>query len=310
MSAAMREIASDLLFPEGPIALPDGSLLVVEIRRGTLTRIRPDGSRQTIARTGGGPNGAAIGPDGACYVCNNGGFAWPLVHGHHVPGGQPEDYVGGSIQRIDLASGRCETLYRACDGRPLRGPNDIVFDRSGGFWFTDLGKRRAREQDLGAVYYAKADGSQIREVVFPLDRPNGIGLSPDEKTLYVAETPTGRVWRFALRAPGEIEHAHGAYRDEPGEVLAGLPGYQLFDSLAVEAQGAVCVATLVSGGISVFAPDDGRLIEQVATGDPHTTNIAFGGPGLRTAFITLSGQGRVVAMEWPRAGAPLAYLND
>jgi len=305
----LREIASDLQFPEGPIALADGSVIVVEIRRRTLTRIDKDGRKDIVAELGGGPNGAAIGPDGLCYVCNNGGFTWPVVHGHHVPGLAPDDYQGGSIQRVDLRTGRYETLYTHCNGVPLNGPNDIVFDSDGGFWFTDLGKRRARSQDIGVIYYAKADGSEIRQMVFPMDRPNGIGLSPDEKTLYVAETPTGRVWRFAIGAPGEIVHAHGSYRDEQGEVLAGLPGYQLFDSLAVDSAGNVCVATLVNGGISVFDPGEGHLIEHVATGDPHTTNIAFGGSDLRTAYITLSSHGKVVAMEWPRPGAPLPYLN-
>lgn len=306
MTVAMREIARDLWFPEGPIIMADGSVIVVEIRRGTLTRVGPDGGKTIVAELGGGPNGAAMGPDGFCYVCNNGGFSWPVVHGHYVPGLQPEDYGGGSIQRVDLVTGAWTTLYDECGGRPLRGPNDIVFDAHGGFWFTDLGKRRAREQDLGAIYYAKLDGSQIREVIFPMDRPNGIGLSPDGSTLYVAETPTGRVWKFALSGPGEVIHAHGAYRDEQGEALVGLAGYQLFDSLAVEEGGAVCVATLVNGGISVFDPDDGGLIEHVPTGDPHTTNIAFGGPDMRTAYVTLSSEGRLVAIDWPRPGLRLA----
>src|SRR3989454_8782118 len=72
----MREITSGLQFPEGPIALADGSVLVVEIKRGTLTRVAPDGKQTIVATTGGGPNGAAIGPDGLVYVCNNGGFEW------------------------------------------------------------------------------------------------------------------------------------------------------------------------------------------------------------------------------------------
>jgi gluconolactonase len=91
-----------------------------------------------------------------------------------------------------------------------------------------------------------------------------------------------------------------------GSLLAGLPGYQLFDSLAVDGAGNVCVATLVNGGITVIAPN-GDVVEHVPTGDPLTTNICFGGPDLRTAFITLSGTGRLVATEWPRPGLRLAY---
>jgi gluconolactonase len=91
-----------------------------------------------------------------------------------------------------------------------------------------------------------------------------------------------------------------------GSLLAGLAGYQLFDSLAVDGDGNVCVATLVTGAITVIAPD-GRVLDQVATGDPLTTNVCFGGPDLRTAYITCSGTGRLVATEWPRPGLRLAY---
>lgn len=182
-----KEITSGLKFPEGPIAMPDGSVILVEIARETLTRVMPDGKQHVIAKLGGGPNGAAMGPNGKIYVCNNGGFNWiERPDGRLFPGTQPADYKGGSIQVVDPETGKFETLYDSCDGRRLNGPNDIVFDRDGGFWFTDLGKTRDRESDRGAVYYAKADGSKIEEKVFPLERPNGCGLSPDEKTLYVA----------------------------------------------------------------------------------------------------------------------------
>ncbi len=70
----MREITSGLQFPEGPIAMNDGSVLVVEIKRGALTRVTPDGRKEVVAETSGGPNGAAIGPDGMVYICNNGGL--------------------------------------------------------------------------------------------------------------------------------------------------------------------------------------------------------------------------------------------
>jgi len=301
----MRDITSGLQFPEGPIALPDGSVLVVEIRRGTLTRVAPDGRKTVVANTGGGPNGAAIGPDGKVYVCNNGGFEWHDLGGLVVPGNQPHDYIGGRIQRVDIDTGKVEDLYTACDGHPLRGPNDIVFDATGGFWFTDHGKLRERDRDRTGVYYARADGSLIKEAIFPLDAPNGVGLSPDGTRLYVAETWTGRVWWWELDAPGDIVQTIG-FGPGGGSLLAGLPGYQLFDSLAVDGEGNVCVATLVNGGITVIAPN-GDVMEHVSTGDPLTTNICFGGPDLRTAFITLSGTGRLVATEWPRPGLRLAY---
>jgi gluconolactonase len=301
----MHEIVSGLKFPEGPIAMPDGSVLVVEIMRGTLTRVTLNGGISVVAETGGGPNGAAVGPDGAVYICNNGGFEWHEIAGFTVPGNQPASYRGGSIQRVDLGSGRVETLYTECDGRPLRGPNDLVFDATGGFWFTDHGKIRDRDRDRGGLYYARPDGSLIREVVFPLDSPNGVGLSPDGTRIYVAETFTGRVWQWDVMRPGEV--AEGMpLAPGGGTLLAGLPGYQLFDSLAVDADGNVCVATLVNGGITVLSTF-GEVLEHVATGDPLTTNICFGGRDGRTAFITCSGTGRLVAVEWPRPGLKLMF---
>jgi gluconolactonase len=304
---AFEEIATGLQFPEGPIALPDGSVLLVEIARGTLSRVTPDGRIHVVAKLGGGPNGAAPGPGGRIYVANNGGFNWVrLKDGRMFPSTQPADYSGGRIQVVDPESGRCETLYDACDGRGLRGPNDLVFDDAGGFWFTDLGKTRDREQDRGAVYYARADGSKIEERIFPLERPNGIGLSPNGHRLYVAETTTARLWAFELSAPGEIRSANGPYRGEKGRVLAGLGGYQFFDSLAVDAAGHICVATLVTGCITDIAPD-GAAIAQHALPDPMVTNVCFGGPGLRTVYATLSMSGRLVRATWARPGLSLAH---
>ena len=297
---AVREVATGLEFPEGPVCLPDGSVLVVEIKRGTLSRVHPDGTVKVVADTGGGPNGAAIGPDGACYVCNNGGFEWHYAGDLTLPGNQPADYTGGSIQRVDLETGRVETLYSECGGNPLRGPNDLVFDSQGGFWFSDHGKMRERDRDRGGLYYALPDGSRVVEAVFPLDSPNGVGLSPDEQRLYVAETHTGRVFAWDLAAPGEIASSLR------GELVAGLPGHQLLDSLAIDADGNVCVATIVNGGITVISPD-GSKIEHVAMPDPLTTNICFGGDDLRTAYITLSATGKLVATDWKTPGLALAY---
>ena len=300
--ADITEVTSGLQFPEGPIAMDDGSVVLVEIKRQTLTRVLPDGTQQVIAELGGGPNGAAIGPDGKCYVCNNGGFEWSEMNGLTLPGEQPADYVSGSIQRVDLETGAVETLYTECDGNPLRGPNDIVFDKQGGFWFTDLGKTRAREQDRGGVYYATPDGNSIKEVIYPLVTPNGVGLSPDGATLYVAETQPGRVHHYAVTAPGEASPADLL----GGTLLAGLPGMQLFDSLAVDSEGNVCVATIVNGGITSISPD-GETITHFATPDLLTTNICFGGPDLRTAFITLSGTGKLVSTIWDVPGLKLNF---
>jgi gluconolactonase len=302
--AEIREIASGLRFPEGPVALPDGNVLVVEIGRGTLSRVTPSGAVDVVVDLGGGPNGAAIGPDGAAYVCNNGGFEWHEIMGLLIPGNQPADYSGGRIERVDLKTGKASVLYRECDGHALRGPNDLVFDATGHFWFTDHGKGRPRDRDRGGVYYAAPDGSMIREVIYPLDSPNGVGLSPDGTRLYVAETYTGRVWYWDVPRPGEVTQAGPL--PPGGNLLAGLAGFQLLDSLAVEANGNVVVATLVNGGLTVISPD-GSSIEHVPMPDMLTTNVCFGGKDRRTAFVTLSGTGKLVSVTWPRPGLALAY---
>lgn len=300
----LTKICGGLGFPEGPIAMADGSIILVEIRRKTLSRVHPDGRIDVIADLGGGPNGAAIGPDGMIYVCNNGGFVWTETDGIARPIGTPPDYVSGSIQRVDPTTGSFETLYDSCDGQPLRGPNDIVFDAEGGFYFTDLGKSTAEYVHHGAFYYAKPDGSDIRRVHGPMITPNGIGLSPDGKTVHVAETRTSRVWSYDLIAPGEIAALPFTM---PGRLTATLPDYQLLDSLAVQADGQICVATLMRGGISVVPTDGGPVTFIEVPGDPYTTNICFGGPDMQDAYITASGTGCLYHARWPSPGLRLSF---
>ncbi len=289
--------------------MADGSVLLVEIARGTLTRVAADGRISVVAQLGGGPNGAAIGPDGAVYVCNNGGFRWAVgADGFRRPVAQADDYSGGRIERVDLSTGRFDRLYDTVEDGALQGPNDIVFDAHGGFYFTDLGKVREREIDRGGVFYAQPDGSAAQVVARPVMTPNGIALSPDGATLYYAETEGARLWAFDITAPGQVRKdewpsPHG------GRMIAASPGgnYQRFDSMAVDAFGNMCVATLIHGGISIISPD-GRTISHVPLPDRYTTNLCFGGPGLRTAFVTLSGSGRLIAIdEWPVPGLALTY---
>ena len=305
----IREIASGLQFPEGPIAMRDGSVVLVEIARGTLSRVHPDGRIDVVAALGGGPNGAAIGPDGAVYVCNNGGFHWTReADGCHRPIRQADDYSGGRIERVELATGRFERLYDTVEGQALRGPNDIVFDASGGFYFTDLGKVREREMDRGGVFYARPDGSSAKVIARPVTTPNGIALAPDGRTLYYAETEGARVWAFDIEAPGVVRK-DGWPSPHGGRMIAAAPGghYQRFDSMAVDAFGNLCVATLMHGGISIVSAD-GRHHSHVPLPDRFVTNLCFGGPDMRTAYVTLSGSGRLIAIEdWPVPGLRLNH---
>jgi gluconolactonase len=302
----IRHITSGLQFPEGPIAMDDGSVLLVEIARGTLSRVTPDGRIHVVSQMGGGPNGAAIGPDGAVYVCNNGGFEYCTeADGCLRPIAQARDYAGGRIERVNLATGKFERLFDSVDGIDLRGPNDIVFDAHGGFYFTDLGKVRAHEMDHGGVYYAPAC-APAHTIARPALTPNGVALSPDGRTLYYAETAGARLWAFDIESPGVVRKLpwpspHGA------RMLAASPGghFQRFDSMAVDAFGNLHVATLMHGGISIVSPD-GRRYHHVPLDDRFVTNLCFGARDLRTLYVTLSGSGRLIAIDgWPTPGLRL-----
>ena len=303
---AVRDVAKDLQFPEGPVARPDGTALLVEIRRGSLSRVGTDGTVEVVADLGGGPNGAAIGPDGACYVVNNGGFAWTTVGELIIPldletrSNEPPDFTGGWVERVDLDTGAHSVLYRECDGYTFRSPNDIVFDTTGGFWFTDLGKTRARDMDKGGLYYAAADGASVTCAAHGLLGANGVGLSPAGDRVYVAESFTGRLWGWDLDAPGHVKAGGGG--PGGGHCLVATKGH--FDSLAVEEDGTVVVAA-ITDGLCVVRPD--LTVEFVTLPDAFTTNICFAGDDRRTALVTLSGSGRLVAMDWPRPGLALAY---
>ncbi|HEV2366153.1 MAG TPA: SMP-30/gluconolactonase/LRE family protein [Caulobacteraceae bacterium] len=300
----LQQVTDGLRFPEGPMAMADGSVILTEIEGGVLTRVTPDGQKTTVAECGGGPNGAAVGPDGAIYVTNNGGsFIWLKQDGLTIPGPTaPASHKGGYIQRVDLASGKVEKLYDACDGRPLVGPNDLVFDRQGGFWFTDHGAGTADGRKFGALYYARADGSKITRHRDHLISPNGVGLSPDETVVYVADTFLGRLWAFDLSGPGELGPQQGF---APGRAVCNLPGVQYLDSLAVEAGGKVCVATILNGGVTAFDPDGST--EHYPVPDLVTTNICFGGRDMRDAWITASSTGKLYKTRWPRPGLKLNF---
>ena len=296
-------VAEGFRFPEGPIAMADGSVVLTEIAAGRLTRVHADGRKETLVETGGGPNGAAIGPDGAIYITNNGGsFEWIEQAGLLIPGPTPPTHTGGSIQRYDIASGELTTLYDSCEGKRLVGPNDLVFDRQGGFWFTDHGCSTPEGRKFGALYYALPDGSRITRLREHFVSPNGVGLSPDESVVYMADTSLGRLWAFDISAPGELAEGPPF---QPGRVVCNLPGYQLLDSLAVEAGGKVCVATIINGGITVFDPDGST--EHYPFPDLLCTNLCFGGEDMQTAWVTASGTGKLYKARWPRPGLKLNF---
>ncbi len=207
-----------------------------------------------------------------------------------------------------------DVLYSEWDGRALTSPNDLVFDATGGFWFTDLGG--------GAIYYARPDGSSVTRAVRGLRNPNGIGLSPDGgDILYWAETYTRQVHRRRLSGPGQVVPATPynvqsllrADPPDPWTLLVGtarcLRSWIRWPSKL--RSGAVCVGTLLESGVTVVLPDGASekftLPDRLADG--AVTNICFGGADLQTAHLTCSVTGRLeLSCRWPcPPGLQLAF---
>ena len=293
--------------PRGAGGLDDGSFLVVQIKAGPAVprpaRRHGDDGRRPRRR----PEQRGRRPRRCRYVCNNGGFPWSEFGDWLLPmdlltgANAPPDHGGGWIERVDLDTGESTVLYRECNGHALRGPNDLVFDARGNLWFTDFGKTSERTQDRGGLYFAAADGSSIVEVAYGLLGPNGVGPVPRRPARLrgrdLHRSPPGLGPRAGGGAPPDTTGpTHG------GTVVAATDGH--LDSLAVEADGTVVVAALTHG-LFVVRPDGHSHL--VPLPDPMTTNICFGGPDRRTAYITLSAEGRLVAADWPRPGLALTH---
>jgi gluconolactonase len=176
----------------------------------------------------------------------------------------------------------------------LRGPDDLVFDSAGGMWIADFGKARPRDRDTTGIYYAHADGSYIREKIFPLDGPNGIALSPAGDRLYVSLTFRRQLLYWELDGPGSIR-PNPATIDGAYVLNAAMPGD--LDSIKVDEQGNVYALTIlrqkspfVNGGVTVVSPQ-GEILEffEIALPGkfvPMPSNICWGGADRQTAYIT------------------------
>lgn len=332
-------LASGLGYPEGPIHCQDGSIMFVEIKNEQLSIVPPGGgAAQKVAAIPGGPNGAAVAPDGKILVCNDGGFEWITIpmgpdETLLVVGNQPENYIGGKLQSVDVETGSVTDIateaavresppgVAAKDWNPafaLKGLDDLVVDELGGVWFSDYGKMRERDKDITGVYYLSPDRKTVTQKVYPLNNPNGIALSPDGKRLYVALTFARKVIYFELSKPGEIA-PNKAVLDGSYLLTANLEGEAVLDSMAMDEAGNVYVATMLpegnapatNGGISVISPTgDVEFVPLKlpnGTFTPLPSNICFGGPGMKTAYITCGGSGHLISMPAEIPGLKLNH---
>ena len=250
-------LASNLGFPEGPVVMPDGSIVICDGNTGEL--LRWDGSSMsTFAAMGGSPWGAVLGSDGAVYV----------TQGGNVPGSPDQSAVAG-IQRVN-ADGSVETLSTEIGGHALAGPNDLAFGPDGRLWFTDSGTEQddrfaAEDRAPGRLFVLGPGGAGEFLMERPNVYPNGIAFDAHGR-LYWTESAAHRVCRL-----------------EGGEAttFCQLSDGHVPDGMAFAADGRAFVCTTISGGVTVLSAE-GEVLEEISLGE-HATNCIFAGS---TLYVT------------------------
>jgi len=261
---------------EGPIALPDGALAFTETQAARITRVNADGSVAAYLENTNGANGLAFNADGDLIAVQTAdpkvGVLAPAAHAH--------------------------TLVDGYEGARFGRPNDVVVDRQGGIYFTDSGVTPKEGQPAPApkaVYYLGA-GGKLQRIASDIERPNGIQLSPDEKTLYVANTDGEYLLAYEVQGPGRIgarcnfAKLAGWAQGQNGNFASGA------DGLAIDDAGRVYAATNV--GIEVFTPAGAPLGVIALPRKPQ--NLAFAGQDKKSLYVV--GRGAVYRIALQAAG--------
>ena len=251
------KVCTGLRFAEGPAADPEGSLYFCDLAVSRILKLDLSGQTRRIAEDSNRASGIKVNARGDLVVCES----------------------DGSVALYSHEGKRLQTLADRYLGKPLNAPNDLVIDAVGGVYFTDpfFGRTENMRQEKQGVYYMRSAGDLAR-LVDDLPQPNGIALSPDEKTLYVVATGQPRVMAYPITAPGRIDSGRVfcMLQRSPGLGTGGG------DGCTVDAQGNLYIATMI--GVQVFSPA-GKLLGVIRLLE-IPSNLAFGGKDYKTLFVT------------------------
>ena len=260
-------------FLEGPAFDREGNLYCVDIPFGRVLRLSVQGAWDVAAEYDGWPNGLAVHKDGRIFIA---------------------DYRHG-IMTLDPKSGKVAPLLTSCFSESFKGVNDLTFAKNGDLYFTDQGQTGIHDP-TGRVYRYTADG-RLERLIDNGPSPNGIVLDPADKVLFVAMTRANCMWHCPLKPGGGVSKAG---------VFAQLPGIHGPDGLAMDEAGNLSAAHARPGIIWLLSPVGEPLYRiETAAKNARMTNMAYGGAGRRTLYITDSYNGTILTAQMPAAGKPL-----
>lgn len=271
------QVADGIGFPEGTVLLRD-TLYFVDYQASTVNRLTPSGYALVARLPGCGANGLAVLNDTLMVAC----------------------YDSGAVQQISLDGVRQRTFERGSKGEPFYRPNDLVTDARGGVYFTASGD----DSWLGKVFYLAPQGSAPVAVADNIRNANGVALSPDGNLLYVGESATDGILRYAVHRDGTLDE-RARFADLDGLAPAGQAYRHTPDGIRTDAAGHLFVALYNGGGMWVL-DDQGTLVSNVALPGEHHSNLALSRDQKTLYATALSGaSGQIFKLANPlMSGSP------
>jgi gluconolactonase len=276
-AAQQPEIAATVAFTEGPTVAPDGTVYFSDLLNQRIYQLRPDRVLVIYREQSNGANGLLIDAAGRLVACEGAEFARPGVVNFRA---KPR------VTRTDLKTGRTEVLADSGRVTPLVGPNDVTTDSKGRLYFTDF--------TGAAVYRIDAPGKVVRILAAPeVERPNGIQVSPDDSKLYLVEANRAEggarlIRSYDLRPHGTVANMRVLYDFSPGRGADGLSidtQGNLYASAGLNQPRGTAETLDTKAGVYVISPR-GKLLKFIPVPEDLVTNNAFGGPDMKTLYIT------------------------